>query len=176
MKSKLVKAVERLHDDVEAQARPLADRHASRLQCKVGCSGCCVDDLSVFEVEADRIRAHHAELLEKGEPAPEGQCAFLDGEGACRIYPDRPYVCRTQGLPLRWWDEGPDGVAEFRDICALNEPTGPPLVQLNPDDCWTMGPFEGRLAQLELERSGGGLRRIRLRDLFRTSCPPATSR
>ena len=175
-KDPTLQALEQLHEEVDEATAPLRVAHQRRLQCKKGCSDCCVDNLSVFEVEADRIRARHAALLEEGTPAPPGRCAFLDAEGACRIYADRPYVCRTQGLPLRWWDDGPDGVAEFRDICSRNEPNGPPLVALKPDDCWTLGPFEGRLAQLESERSGGGLHRIRIRDLFRASCPRGASR
>ncbi len=175
-KSKPLEAVVRLHDEVDAAVQPVVEAHQGRMACKMGCSDCCVDDLTVFEIEAERIRAHHPDLLNSGVPAPEGRCAFLDAEGSCRIYSDRPYVCRTQGLPLIWWDEGPDGVTEFRDICSLNEPAGPPLVKLNPDTCWPLGPFEGRLAQMESERSGGGLHRIRLRDLFRTSCRSDTSR
>ena len=48
-----------------------------------------------------RVRRRKATGIEEGA-GPEGACAFLDGEGGCRVYPDRPYVCRTQGLPLRW--------------------------------------------------------------------------
>ncbi len=175
-KPNLIEAVRRLHEDVDADAAPIVQANRRRMKCKVGCHDCCVDNLSVFAVEADRIRARYPELLEEGRPAPPGRCAFLDTEGGCRIYPDRPYVCRTQGLPLRWWDDGPDGVAEFRDICALNEPDGPPLVKLNPDECWTLGPYEGRLAQLESERSGGGLHRVRLRDLFSGACSRSATR
>ncbi|MEO1338853.1 MAG: YkgJ family cysteine cluster protein, partial [Myxococcota bacterium] len=142
-KPKHVVAVERLHAEVDQAIEPLAQKHGPRLRCNKGCTGCCIDDLTVFEAEAARIQHHHDELLRTETPAPEGQCAFLDEAGACRIYPDRPYVCRTQGLPLRWWDEGPDGPAEFRDICALNELDGPPLVELNADHCWTLGPYEG---------------------------------
>lgn len=175
-KSKLIDAIKRLHAAIDAEAAPIAAANRRRLRCSLGCTDCCVDNLSVFEIEADRIRAHNEALLTQGEPAPEGRCAFLDPEGGCRIYEDRPYVCRTQGLPFRWWEEGPDGVAEFRDICARNEDDGPPLVQLKAKECWTLGPYEGRLAQLESERSGEGLRRIRLRDLFRKACPENASR
>jgi len=37
-------------------------------------------------------------------------CVFLDQEGACKIYPYRPLICRTHGLPLLYpileYDEG----------------------------------------------------------------------
>jgi hypothetical protein len=155
-----------LHQKVDLEAGRLASRHASRLKCARGCSDCCRDDLTVFSVEADRIRRHHPQLLAQGEPHPAGACAFLDDDGACRVYADRPYVCRTQGLPLRWLDQDSAGsVLEYRDICPLNE-EGPPLTQLAEDDCWTLGPTEGRLAALQEEHGDGPLQRVALRDLF----------
>ncbi len=152
----------RLHAEIDAAAARLAERHAARLHCRRGCSACCVDGITVFEIEAERIRAHHADLLASGAPHPRGACAFLDGEGACRIYADRPYVCRTQGLPLRWLDERRS--AELRDICPLNE-AGEPIESLPADECWTLGPFERRLAELQ-RRFGHDGERITLRELF----------
>lgn len=162
--------IEALHREVDAAVAPLEAAHQGRLRCRRGCSGCCVDELRVFEVEAEVIRRHHGELLAREAPHPEGACAFLDDGGACRIYAHRPYVCRTQGLPLRWVDDQV-GV-ESRDICELNEPGGPDLVELPASACWTIGPFEARLAELEARQRGRPPRledRVRLRDLFRTS-------
>ena len=117
-------------------------------------------------MEAERIRRQNPRLLAEGTPHKEGACAFLDGEGACRIYQDRPYVCRTQGLPLRWLEpDTKDGVLEYRDICPLNE-EGPSLESLDEGDCWTLGPMEGRLAALQEAWSAGRLERVPLRDLF----------
>ncbi len=157
-------ALEVLHREIDRRAGELAARHAGRLSCRKGCAGCCIDGLSVFEVEAERIRRNHARLLEEAQPHPEGRCAFLDAEGACRIYADRPYVCRTQGLPLRWIEEG----IEHRDICPLNEDgRTPPLEQIAAADCWPIGPVEERLALLQRHIDGGEGRRIALRQLFR---------
>ena len=153
-----------LHADVDGATRRLHMVHAERLQCRKGCSACCVDDLTVFEVEAARVRRHHAELLATGAPHAVGACAFLDDEGACRIYAERPYVCRTQGLPLRWTEERDDDVVELRDICPLNE-EGEPIAELPAGDCWTLGPIEERLALLQLAADPTS-HRIRLRDLF----------
>ncbi|HXK25639.1 MAG TPA: YkgJ family cysteine cluster protein [Myxococcota bacterium] len=176
-------ALRALHDEVDARASALARRHVGRLRCGRGCSACCQDGLTVFEVEAERIRRAHADLLDQGAPHAPGACAFLDAEGGCRIYPDRPYVCRTQGLPLRWIGEDEDGrIGEQRDICPLNE-AGPPAsgarseaklsevpLELLPEDaCWTIGPTEGRLAAIESAYDGGALRRVALRSLFRRS-------
>lgn len=156
-----------LYRQIDRRAEWLYALHAARMQCRRGCCGCCEDGLTVFEVEARNIRRHHADLLAKGTPHAEGACAFLDGEGACRIYPHRPYVCRTQGLPLRWIEPLPDGsFAELRDICPLNE-EGPPVESLPAEACWRIGPFEEALAGLQAAADGGRMRRAPLRGLFR---------
>jgi len=157
--------VERLHATVDELVAPLLDRHRERLQCRGGCSGCCTDGLTVFAVEAEVIRRHHAALLERGAPGPEGGCAFLDGARACRIYPHRPYVCRTQGLPLRWAEEAGDEVVERRAICPLNT-DGPRLEDLPAEAMWTLGPVERRLAAAQA-RTDEPDRRVPLRALFR---------
>lgn len=159
------RGIEAIHREVDERARALAVLHRDRLLCRRGCCACCVDEITVFEVEADRIRRHHADLLATGDPHPPGACAFLDGPGACRVFEDRPYVCRTQGLPLRWMDVGPEGQeVELRDICPLNVP-GPAIEELPADACWEIGPIETRLAALQAKRDGGPIR-VRLRDLF----------
>jgi hypothetical protein len=167
-------ALRRLHAEVDRAAGAVADRHRGRLQCGRGCAACCVDELTVYEVEAERIRRAHGALLEAGAPHAPGACAFLGAENECRIYPDRPYVCRTQGLPLRWLSElGEDGergeggeIVEARDICPLNL-AGPPLEGLPEDACWLLGPVEDRLAALQHALDGGAGRRVALRRLFR---------
>lgn len=159
----------RLHEEVDARVAALSQQHADRLQCRRGCHHCCVDDLTVFEVEAERIRRYGGEVLQGHSPHPPGACAFLDDDGACRIYPHRPYVCRTQGLPLRWIGENEEEqFLEYRDICPLNE-NDTAIESLAAEDCWTLGPIEGRLAALQIEADGGELRRVRLRDLFEES-------
>jgi uncharacterized protein len=164
-----VDALQQLHAEIDRATRPLEMLHAPRLQCRRGCSACCVDGLTVFDVEAENIRRWHADLLAQGAPHATGACAFLDESGACRIYEHRPYVCRTQGLPLRWIDESAREPVERRDICPLND-AGPPITALPEDACWTIGPYEERLGALQ-RASGGGMRRVRLRDLFARSSP-----
>lgn len=170
--------LERLHRAVDVMAAPLVAMHGDRLQCERGCHACCVDDLTVFALEAAQIAAHHAELLESGEPGREGACAFLDREGACRIYAHRPYVCRSQGLPLRWLEERNGEVVELRDICELNfvDARAPlndrpvhdtPLGALPAEHCFTLGPVEQRLRE-QAEQSGAA-ERIPMRSLFARS-------
>lgn len=164
-----------LHIRVSQQAEQLAERFHGDTEhprtCGLGCTRCCQDDLTVFEIEAALIRHHHGELLRAGQPYPAGACALLDGDGACRVYDQRPYVCRTQGLPLRWLEpDGEGGGIEFRDICPLNENAeGVPLVELPPDAFWTIGGWEDKLRLLQELRDCGEGCRASLRSLFASS-------
>jgi uncharacterized protein len=146
-----------LHDEVSASAALKADALPFRLRCRRGCASCCVDGLGIFEVEAARIREWVGEGLRGQRPHLAGACAFLGPEDECRIHPVRPYVCRTQGLPLAWFDEA----GQHRDICALHDPGDDVLLGLDEERCWTLGPTEERLAALQ-----GDGRRISLRALF----------
>jgi Fe-S-cluster containining protein len=168
VKDNLEKSIEKLklfYQTVDSLTTELEKTHAERLNCKKGCSACCVDDITVFEIEAENIRANNLEFLKNAEPNEKGMCAFLDKNGACRIYVDRPYVCRTQGLPLRWFDEFENDLVEFRDICPLNE-NDDPIEAIAEENCWTIGEFEAKLAELQNEFSSGTMKRIKLRDLF----------
>lgn len=155
-----------LYAQVDTQSSALSEHHKDRLQCKQGCAQCCVDDLSVFQIEADHIRKTASRILEQA-PHQAGMCAFLDDAGSCRIYDQRPYVCRTQGLPLRWLEEDEEdgALVEYRDICPLNE-EGEPLETLGDEHCWTIGPVEGQLAQLQHQYGQGKMNRVPLRKLF----------
>lgn len=156
-----------LHREVDREAVSLAARHSGRLRCGPGCAGCCLDGLTVLPVEAERIRRGAPEVLRE-RPFPVGGCAFLGPSGRCRVYPFRPYVCRTQGLPLRWFEEDDrEEVRERRDVCPLNLP-GPRLDALDDGDLWTIGPYEERLVEIQ-ERFGGSAERVRLRGMFEGS-------
>lgn len=161
--------VDKLHQLVDQLSAPLELTQGPARQCRWGCAGCCVDGLSVFEVEAALLQARHPALFAAGAPHPPGRCALLDAEGACRAYADRPYVCRTQGLPLRWAEAGPGGApVERRDVCALNDPGGDHLVDLPAAACWAIGPVEQRLAAAQALATPGEAPRVTLRSLFST--------
>jgi hypothetical protein len=158
--------LEQFHDEVDRTGGLVAARHRDRLHCRLGCTDCCLDDLTVFTVEAERIRQTFPEVLEQ-DPHPPGACAFLGTGGACRVYTARPYVCRTQGLPLRYLEQDDEGrIIEYRDICPLNEPDGPPLDTLPEAHCWTIGPWEDWLASIQ-QNYAGDQQRVHLRQLFR---------
>jgi hypothetical protein len=141
-----------LHQQVDERAQGLARRHAQQL--------------SVVEIEALKLRERHAAVLRHQRPHPAGRCALLGPDGGCRVYPDRPYVCRTQGLPLRWLEEAADAtLVELRDVCSKNF-ADVSITALTDTELWLIGPYEARLAALQRQAFGGLLRRVKLRDLF----------
>lgn len=85
--------------------------------CKAGCSACCHTQVSVTEDEADLLLhniTNGVEIdynllslqTEKGNNTEnyyklsyqERKCVFLDENGACKVYKDRPAVCRTNAV------------------------------------------------------------------------------
>jgi hypothetical protein len=156
----------RFYQEVDQRVQAITETNKDRMHCQKGCSSCCVDDITVFQVEADHIKQAYSKLLTEESPHDKDACAFLDAEGACRIYDHRPYVCRSQGLPLRWLDETPDGrEVEMRDICPLND-IEQHLEILPSDQCWQIGPFEEVLANIQTYVGQGELTRVKLRDLW----------
>lgn len=96
-------------------------RYSEQINCKPGCSSCCVGGLTIVMVEAailgEALGIHPERIfLQAGQPPlqEEGPCALLDDTGRCRAYAARPLICRTQGMPLKYPDL--DGVS----ICELN--------------------------------------------------------
>jgi len=159
--------LEAFYRDIDERVNALTHLHASRLHCNAGCCDCCIDDLTVYEVEADAIRNYHADMLEHSLPHPTGACAFLNNNDLCSIYEHRPYVCRTQGLPLHWLNENDDGtVMGFRDICPKND-DGIAVEALPEDRCWVIGPAEEKLTMMQYVQENGVMTRIRLRDMFK---------
>ena len=87
------------------------------MPCKSGCTGCCHTQVSVTEDEANLlyynisngvdIDYHLLSLQnEKGNTTSdyyklsykERKCVFLDDKGTCKVYNDRPSVCRTNAV------------------------------------------------------------------------------
>lgn len=101
-----------LTERVDAFVARVADRHPGELRCRPGCDGCCRTRLTITAVEADAIASWAGSLPAEAqaaiaaaaqvpdEPAAP-RCAALDAGGRCRIYPARPLVCRSHGVPIR---------------------------------------------------------------------------
>jgi Fe-S-cluster containining protein len=98
----------RLRDEVDRKAAVLAKEHAKWMACRKGCCACCLD-LTVWPVEFYAIlEAMKAAKWPKPQFNDDKACGYLDAEGGCQIYPFRPIICRTHGLPLVYWHEESD--------------------------------------------------------------------
>lgn len=166
MNTELLFEMQQLYTAIDQSVRQREEINRSHLQCKAGCAACCVDEVTVFEVEAHYITHSAAEILRTATPAPAGTCAFQDESCCCRIYQWRPYVCRTQGLPLQWSEVTESGASVvWRDICPINE-SSTPLETLPDESFWTIGPIEEALALLQHRHGSRNSVRVPLRELF----------
>ena len=166
-------ALTRLHEQTSARFGRTLAAVGQAPGCGDGCASCCVDDLSVWQIEADHIQAWLIDEAGK-EPGltlrvgPVGACAWLR-DGRCQVYPVRPYVCRSQGAVLRWFEDDGQGVSERRDTCPVHLQEVA-LDRLPEAALFDIGPAEGALVSLatnELAAQGGrGLpQRVLLRQL-----------
>jgi len=99
--------------EVDELSSRLSIEHAADLRCRKGCSGCCTD-LSVLPIEWCSIRSGLTggrEWLLERQPREAGVCPFLV-DRACGIYPLRPLICRTHGLPLAYRVESYDAAGK----------------------------------------------------------------
>jgi Fe-S-cluster containining protein len=114
-----------------------SSRHGRLMSCAPGCCGCCMTRITVFVAEAVEIVEWFADLdpgdrsgirarWERADAAPgpdaagvtHPPCTFL-AAGECTVYPVRPIICRTQGLPLLFVRD-PDDDEKTMDVCPLN--------------------------------------------------------
>lgn len=137
------------------------------LHCRPGCADCCVA-FSVFPLEAAIIAARAADLvagLTAAQPAPAPDVCVLLENGRCRIYPFRPIICRSQGLPLAYVDEERQSVEV--SACLINFPEG---TEFTMEELLFLDEINRRLAALNIaycrdHRLDAG-RRLPLAEIF----------
>mmetsp|Transcript_10354 Transcript_10354/g.15820 ORF Transcript_10354/g.15820 Transcript_10354/m.15820 type:complete len:231 (-) Transcript_10354:305-997(-) len=132
-----LKKLEYFYDKVDKASKEIIQKSTKegRLNCKKGCSSCCVGGIFISQIEAEYIRTNVAKksLLEGKknnddnandnvrrttptiDPSLEAlvrdgndsRCSFVssDSNNYCTIYKYRPFACRFMGLPLRWLEE-----------------------------------------------------------------------
>ena len=111
-----------LRSRVDAHFEAAVARSPGQFACRAGCFDCCRAGLSVFAIEADRIRGALARLpgdvraQVRVQAAEEDRkhCALLV-DGRCSVYDERPILCRSHGLAVR-----PDAAQPEFDHCPLN--------------------------------------------------------
>ena len=117
-----------LAEEVDADFAGIQERQAAQMQCRAGCSACCRARLSVTRVEEALLRRGLAtlsderriELAARTREENREMCPALDGDGRCGIYPFRPLICRTYGVPLRHRRDVPLINPPVIDSCDLN--------------------------------------------------------
>lgn len=105
----------KLHDLVENEIAEAAHIETS---CQKGCSACCHMEVEITNYESEilssRIKKGHSidkqrlhqqslrplqdPLWQQGIRNAENRCVFLNTEGACGIYEDRPVMCRRHSV------------------------------------------------------------------------------
>lgn len=114
--SKLFKEYWQLRDSLNREIEKLVSLHSNNLKCKSGCSDCCLT-LSLLPIEffAIKQRIENSATFDKRK-----SCGFLNNDGACSIYNDRPLICRSHGLPIAYLDDEQDEPVNLVSYCPLN--------------------------------------------------------
>ena len=92
----------------------VADKFPNHMQCAKGCSSCCLLE-TVAPLEAYIIVSYLQQHPIIAKRKSSEHCVFLE-QDTCLIYPVRPIICRTHGLPIQY--PAPQGY----DVCPLNFP------------------------------------------------------
>lgn len=112
-----------LVEKVDALCEAIQRNHAHEIACRKGCGDCCLH-FSIFWVEAVNLAATTARLPEQEaaklraraqSAAADGPCPLLI-DGVCWLYPSRPIICRTHGLPIITSQDDSRSI----DFCPLN--------------------------------------------------------
>ena len=126
-------------------------RHRGSFQCQKGCHNCCSPGRTVLKNEAANIVAYLFEnpelvqelrTLEDEDPHRGQRCSFLTADGACGIYPVRPFICRSHGAPIAIEREEYYQI----DVCPLNF-THNPIEALQPEDFFLLDMWNAQLLE-----------------------------
>lgn len=121
----------------------IVERFRDTLQCRPGCAECCMQ-FSVLSLEAAFVR----ERIKQFQPIKrlkDKSCPLL-ADNRCSIYDIRPIICRTQGLPIAYIDEGSSCIEV--SACRLNFPDDH---QFEKEDLLFMDQFNSRLVELNIQ-------------------------
>ncbi|MBM4102826.1 MAG: hypothetical protein FJ263_02085 [Planctomycetes bacterium] len=139
-----------LRRQTDKLAAELEKLHADRMVCRKGCCQCCTN-LTVFPVEFFSIVE---EMKQAGitKPAFDAAkaCGYLDDKGECIIYPYRPIICRTQGLPLAFYDEPQQGYSVT--FCPKNfADADPAKLDFGPNNTLNLDELNDELFKIHLQ-------------------------
>ena len=116
-----------VHAKVDQKFSAIAAAHAKHVHCRRGCHSCCLPNLTVSAIEAAQITAFvraDPELLAAvlasaaANPHAGTRCQLLSAQGDCLVYPVRPALCRSHGVPA--WAPAEAAQPAKWDVCPLN--------------------------------------------------------
>lgn len=147
----ITKAYNHLVTEVEEEIRRLRGYYEDTLQCRPSCDGCCMS-FTLFPIEAEIIRlayeklnAEEKSIAEQQAGKQNDQCPFLIRSKCC-IYPSRPLICRTHGLPIAYIDEENETIEV--SACQVNFPDD---MSFEREGLLFMDPFNAKLAEINQE-------------------------
>jgi uncharacterized protein len=154
---------------LEAEMARLSRLHGPLLNCSPGCSSCCAE-LTLLPLEAAVIREacsglgkKRLEVLRQQAGSGDG-CPFLSQQ-RCLIYPARPIICRTHGLPVAYVD--PEREVVEVSACPHNFPAEH---EFTTEELLFLDPYNGQLLLLDRQLAPGRLpeaaERIPMRQLL----------
>jgi Fe-S-cluster containining protein len=136
---------------IDGEAKRLTALHGKAITCHPGCTGCCVN-LTVFPVEFHAIRL----AMAQAGMAPRtvafdtaAACGFLQ-DGLCRIYPFRPVICRTHGLPILYLDDASGEYIWEVSFCERNF-TGLEQIEFTDDTILNIEEINKELSRINLD-------------------------
>ncbi len=111
---------------LDSQVHALQQEQQQYLQCRKGCSGCCMDGFKIRYVEAmNLLRGFIAappeiaqaviENLQTPSEESRRQCPLLVN-GACALYAHRPALCRAYGLMIQLKENYSTCPLNFKDL------------------------------------------------------------
>ena len=136
---------------IERECRRLEEYYHEHLICKPGCSQCCEVERSVLSIEAyiieqqlKRFSGARIRKLRNQHRRDDHNCPML-WKNLCIIYPVRPIICRTHGLPIFYHE----AEITFVDYCRLNFTRLPDDYKFQDKYVLDMRPFNSELVSLD---------------------------
>lgn len=139
-----------LRAKVDKRGEELTTQHGKQLKCRKGCDSCC-ESINVFPIEfyaiQNALKEQKIALPKRKFNRFRKSCMFLV-DGACSIYQVRPFICRTQGLPLMYQNMNGEGYEVSH--CQLNF-KGVDITSFTVENTMFMPDFNSQLFMLNKE-------------------------
>jgi Fe-S-cluster containining protein len=146
---KAIQLYYKLRQETDQLTAGLERVHAGCLTCRKGCCQCCTN-LTVFPVEFFSIleemkKAGWTKLTFDAARV----CGYLNEQGECEIYPYRPLICRTQGMPLAFYDDDAQGYSVT--FCPENFTKDTEKRDFNADNTLNLDQLNDKLFEIHLQ-------------------------